>query len=275
MTLDDIKQAAKRLRKQSPELAMTASSPLTHTQALDVVARLHGFRHYREAQTRLGNGAAAPALEASAGSKPQHKARSVLADTGGITLGGGLRFDFGTVHLSAKEPLTIEGPSGCGKSILTKELVCQALAQGTPVRILDTFGEYRHFTLALGGQYFGAPEAPDFQAAWNSDAPFVVLSAAAVYPLDTLFSHLRGLRADALFVCEDINPQVYQPLDVPTIRVKHRHNLMADGGWRGFRHTVNNGRGQWQIQLARSSGQVTASYVLSEARDEVWHQLSR
>lgn len=276
MTLDDIKQTAKRLRKQSPELTLAASSPLTHTQALDVVARLHGFRHYREAQARLDDSATVPAHRASTGTSPMHKARNVLAESGGITLAGGLRFDFGCIRISANEPLTIEGPSGCGKSYLTKELICHALAQGTKVRVLDSYGEYRHFTLALGGQYLSELDAPEFQDAWSSDAPFVVVNAETFYPREPLFSHLRGLPADALFICEDIDPRLYEQLNAPTIRIKHCIPRKADD-WRGFRHNpeAREPWGHWLLNLADFTGPIKATLKLGGVRDEAWPKQSR
>jgi len=275
VTLDDIKRAAKRLRKHTPELAPAAGSPLTHTQALDIVARLHGFRHYREAESRFGEMPAVAPLSGRmtsnvASSEPRQVAASVLADTGGIAIAAGLHFDFANIRISAKVPFTIEGPSGCGKSFLAKELICQALAQGTKVRILDTTREYRHFTLALGGQYFHEPKAADFQEAWNSDAPFVVVDASAYYPHDTLFAHLQGMPQDVLFVCEDINPDDYVQLNAPTLRIKHRHGLRAEGVWRGFRHKPES-RWQWSLQLPEQSmAPLTATFKFSAARDEVW-----
>jgi hypothetical protein len=265
MTLDDIKQAAKRLRKHIPELAPAAGNSLTHTQALDLVARLHGFRHYREAQQRLGDHQeAAPAPVA--GAKTRLKAREVLADDGGITLAGGLHFDISRVRISAREPLTIEGPSGCGKSLLTKELVCQALAQGMPVRILDTTGEYRHFTLALGGQYFYGVDLEDFQETWASPAPLVVVSVSPAWPESFSFEQLRGMPKEALFFCEDTGALSYEHLEVPTIRIRHRHPLMAGAAFTGFRSKPDS-RAQWLLQLSNAQEPVTATYRFSSARD--------
>lgn len=52
MTLNDLKIAAKRLRKQH-DPASGSAHPMSHTQALDAIARERGFRHFHEARARL------------------------------------------------------------------------------------------------------------------------------------------------------------------------------------------------------------------------------
>ena len=54
MTLNELKIAAKRLRKQHNEVC-SQDVPMTYSQALDAISREQGFRHFHEARARLSS----------------------------------------------------------------------------------------------------------------------------------------------------------------------------------------------------------------------------
>jgi len=216
MQLNELKQAAKRLRTLSPEQGGPAT-PLSHAQALDVVAQLHGFRHYHEARQRLGDTGETPApiasVTAGAMTLAMQKAMEVMAEAGGLIPVSGNIADLAAVTWPENGTMVICGLPGSGKTILAREIVCRALATGTPVRILDTEGTYRHFAYAMGGQHYYDMLDPGAIDAWNSEAPFVVISLSTSLA-GFSYEALRGLPNHALFVCED---PMYQGLPYKSV----------------------------------------------------------
>ncbi len=204
MTLNELKMAAKRLRKQGAELFGTSASNLTHAQALDVAARLHGFRDYHEAQQRLGQ---------------RQLLDQLLAEPGGLLSTEGVAFDMSKVVLAASGTVHVVGVSGSGKSMLCNELVVQALAQGRPVRLIDCGGSYRRLTQMLGGQHFSGIPTEQALAAWASDAALVTLDAwesSNAHLFD--FERLQQLPPRSLALCDEawLFSSTYRPLPALT-----------------------------------------------------------
>ena len=233
MQLNELKQAAKRLRTLSPEQGGPAT-PLSHAQALDVVAQLHGFRHYHEARQRLGDPSdsgetlTSTTSPAAAGMPlAVQKAMEVMAEAGGLIPVSGNIADLAAVTWPENGTMVICGLPGSGKTILAREIVCRALATGTPVRILDTEGTYRHFAYALGGKHYYDMLDPGAIDAWNSEAPFVVISLSSSLA-GFSYEALRGLPSHALFVCEDPMYQglPYKSLGGRTLRIMTTYGMV-------------------------------------------------
>lgn len=175
MNLDAFKLAAKRLRKQVSELnSRFTPTDLTQSEALDMMARVLGYRNYYEGRMHL---AATPQENSSA------------------------------KKVSSIEPIVlgIAGPPGCGKTLITKEIIANALAQGIPVRLLDALGhgDYTHFSGLLGAKSFKYPFGEDAQAAWQSDAPFVYLHCGSPDECRALDFAPLELPSNTLFVCDE------------------------------------------------------------------------
>jgi hypothetical protein len=264
MTLDEIKQAANRLRKQSPELGLLASSTLTHAQALNIAAKLHGFRHYHEAQKSLAHTAVTP--RATSPSPTKQKALEIVAEAGGLVPLGDSPLNSGALTWPTKVEMLVEGPSGCGKSLLVKEFVCLALSEGTQVRILDTEGSYRNFAFAMAGQHFYDSANPGFRDAWASSAPLVMLDATGD---NFSWEQLRCLPKSALFVCGELGVLKLEDLGVRTLRVVSSHRAPAMEGVAGVSFERGS-RGKWQLRLTGGAKAIPLQYVLSAARNAAY-----
>lgn len=188
MTIDELKLAAKRLRKGTFSIPGEAHpiSSLTHAQALDQVSRLHGYRDFHEASQRLAR-------------------RQVLVEltqeVGGLVATQyGACPDISAMLLRNRLNIAVIAPSGRGKSILACELICQALIRGERVRVIATYGDYRRFCEALDGQYFDeSAGAESAREAWSSDYPFVVVEQAVA---KTFLGVIPSLPARARVVCD-------------------------------------------------------------------------
>lgn len=189
MTLDELKLAAKRLRKQGPELFGPSASQISQAKALEMAARLHGFRDYHEAHQRLTQRCALDEL---------------LKEPGGLLATHGVSFDLSELVLSTNGTLQVQGASGTGKSMLCNELVVQALAKSRRVRIIDCGGSYRRLTQMLGGEHsWGVPTEASY-AAWAGDAMLVALDAEGAEEASRFdFERLRDVPADALVLCDE------------------------------------------------------------------------
>ena len=268
MQLDQIRQAAKRLRKQKDGIAEALAAPLTHAQALDVVAQLHGFRHYHEVQQYSKN--TADGQVASASSSTYQKARQLLQVSGGLFPVDGTVDDLFELPWEPGEVLVIEGSSGTGKTTLAAELACQALAQGQPVRIWDSYREYHLLTKKLGGQYFSDPTSPEFLKAWCSDSPLVVLD---VSPLDSFdaspFDALAGMLKHGVLVCEELRqPLSLSNLGLRVIRtayVPRLHNPSTVEFKYKLKHD-DNSRDKWKLHGQKEAGPVVFRHRVTQAR---------
>lgn len=273
MQLNELKQAAKRLRTLSPEHGGSATT-LTHAQALDVVAQLHGFRHYHEARQRLGDEGETPAppasLAAGVMTLAMQKAMEVMAEAGGLIPVTGDIADLAAVSWPENGTMAICGPSGSGKTILAREIVCKALASGTPVRVLDTEGSYRHFAYAMGGQHYYDMLDQEAISAWNSDAPLVVISLSTSLA-GFSYEALKGLPKHALFVCEDTAHQGlrYEPLGVRTLRILTTYDIAQASEVQAdvvFTHKQGS-RTIWQLR-APGTNTVELRHALSCLRND-------
>lgn len=268
MTLDELKQAAFRLRNQSTELGFLAEASVTHSKALDIVSKLHGFRHYHEAQQRLSNTSNPESPTAvTTDSVSIKKASAIVAEVGGcISLKDGTRFDLSALAWPPGVEFLVEGPSGCGKTLMAKEIICQALAQGTQVRILDMNGSYRHFAFALGGQHFYGVDSLGFQEAWNSNAPLVVVDCESS---KFVWDQLRGLPTDALFVMEDGGGLKRAELGVRTLRVIPDYFQEDMTHAIGARHQGRTS-GKWQLRLSPKVEWAPVQFSLSATRNDTY-----
>lgn len=187
MTLADIKHAAKRLQRSSIAPLGGTCAPLTHHQALDKVAQLHGFRHYHEARQRLKSAETADLAHCS----PISAASSTFNLDESLTDGS---WPIG-------EALAIVGEPGAGKMLAAQELLLSELARGTRVRILDSGGRFQKFAQLLSAPCFIDASSPDFLEAWSSDIPLAVLEVES--PRFFSFNALAELPGSALFVCAE------------------------------------------------------------------------
>jgi hypothetical protein len=198
MTLDELKRAAKRLRKHDSPL-FGDTSTLTQAQALDAVSRLHGFRDYHEAHQRLTQ---------------RQVLDELLSEPGGLLAYAGVAFDITASILAVNGSVHIEGASGSGKTVLCNEIVVQALAKGRPVRIVDKGRSYRRLAQMLGGEYFEGGLTDASVSAWESTAPLVVLDAETAKAHEIFdFQRLQSLPANALVLCDEFYSfrHAYQP----------------------------------------------------------------
>jgi len=268
MQLDQVRQAAKRLRKQKDVIAEALAAPLSHGQALDLVAQLHGFRHYHEMQQYSKNTAEGqPALRATS---VYQKARELLQTTGGLFPIEGAVDDLFELPWEPGEVLVLEGSSGTGKTTLAAELACQVLAQGRPVRIWDSYREYHLLTKKLGGQYFSDPTSPEFLEAWCSDNPLVALD---VSPLDSFdaspFEALAGMLKHGVLVCEELRqPVSLSNLGLRVIRTAYVSRLQSASNAE-FKYKLKhdeNSRDKWKLQGQKEAGPVVFRHRVTQAR---------
>lgn len=180
-TIAEIKRAAKRL------LGETASGPLRaqgHAQALETIARLHGYRDFREASKNL---ACAERL------------LPVLRESGGLIAKTG--FIDPVEAILAPGLTNVHALAGYGAGALTSEIVGQAIARKRPVRILDVdYGtgraQHTRMTTWLGCDAFSGCESGwganhPGALAWKSTSPLVTLSFST--PEDAQKSDLSHL----------------------------------------------------------------------------------
>ncbi len=124
INIGELKQQAKRLRKTFAEF-----SGLSHSEALDVVSRLSGFRDYHEAERRL--------VETE-----RKTLQAILQEFGGLIAGGRDSRNLAAELALTSGPIEIAGMSGTGKTTIALEICAQALAMGRPVRVFDSFGAF-------------------------------------------------------------------------------------------------------------------------------------
>ncbi len=204
MTLNELKLVAKRLRKHHGELLGRASPVLSQALALELAAKLHGYRNYHEAQERLAQRSLLETLK---------------AEPGGILAAQGVAFDMSSQLLEVRGNLTLVAPPGRGKSMLCNELIVQALFCGRKVRVIDCGGSYRRLAQMLGGAYFTGTMGVDAYEAWASEAPFVVLDIEEPRNAGALdASLLQKLPVTALAVWDEcwMFRSAYQPLPCAT-----------------------------------------------------------
>ena len=177
MQLDAFKQAAKRLRAQIAALSGKSASELnpSHSQSLDLMARVLGYRDFHEARIRLEG--APPAAASAPNTQPGPAAEPRI--------------------------LAITGAAGCGKTTQARRIVASALAAGIPVRILEFVGEFKEFSGILGAQVFAEAGGADFFTAWRSDAPLVVGGFKTREQAQALDFAQMSLPSDTLFICDE------------------------------------------------------------------------
>lgn len=212
MTLDDLKRAAKRLRKNEFGLGPRADASgktgpgMTHAEALDLVSKLHGYRDFHEAQQRLGS---RPLLQ------------ELLGEPGGLLCSQAISVNAAELVLSLNGTLSLEGRSGTGKGIVVMELVSHALLKDRPVRILDWGGSYRRYAQLMGGAYHQGPLTEHAIKDWGSDKPFVVLDGEGCLPGDFDLARLPALPARTFLTVDEFwrFASSYQPVEVSGMTV--------------------------------------------------------
>ena len=211
MTLNELKLSAKRLSKHGAELFGASAKDLSHSEALELIARLHGFRDYHEAQQRLSQ---------------RELLGELLQEPGGMLSTQGITLNMASQILLTKGIINVTGPTGSGKSILCNELVAQAMALGRPVRILDNGGSYRRLNQMLQGEYYAGPPSAEAYTAWESSAKLVTLEMDyAEHPIAFDFKKLHALPPNALVLCDECQTfrHVYKPLNAKTCVLIGQH----------------------------------------------------
>lgn len=268
MQLDQVSQAAKRLRKQQDAFVQALAAPLSHGQALNIVAQLHGFRHYHELQQYSKNiSEGQPTPKATS---VYQKARELLQTTGGLFPVEGMVDDLLELPWEAGEVLVLEGSSGTGKTSLAAELACRVLAQGQQVRIWDSYKEYDLLTRKLGGQYFSDPASPEFLEAWCSNSPLVVLNVSHLDSFDAApFDSLSSMLKQGVLVCEELRqPMSLSNLGVRTIRTVYVPRLHTSSKTE-YKYKLKHEEGsrdKWKLQGLEGSAPVVFRHRITKAR---------
>lgn len=200
MNLNELKGAAKRIPIVGVEVFGANAKDITHMQALEAAARIHGFRDYHEAQTRLSK---------------RDLVGEVLLEPGGLFSTAGIGVDISRHILASGGRLNVFGPSGVGKSVLCAELALRAMQCGHPVRILDLGGAFRRLTQMVNGDFIGGGVSDAGLRAWSSSAPWVCIEMEYGFDVPlTDFSALRGVPSHAFVLLDEFYrlSKVYRPI---------------------------------------------------------------
>lgn len=232
MDFTSFKRAAKRLHKFAPSYFGDGQQHWQLADSQTLLARVHNFRDFHEAEVALSR---------------QNLLSTIRADAGGLQIPiKPLSNPVQTILQHSGDTLAIAGQSGRGKTFLACEIIVQALALGRRIRVVDCGRGLERFASLLGGISLKRPD----REVWQSSAALVVLEAEDMHRQGQAVD-FKGLamEGDTLFLCDEYWQfhDAYQHPGCQTILLSMN---AEDFGSREPDSWIRNEKGQWTWYLA-------------------------